>query len=245
MTSYWDTQLFAPDALVASQNPELLGGSIFSTVWTRAHATLAVLDQAIWSVHLSMRPGVAHVYDQLNAADAAAVESSFSSNWFATMQSHITSGWTLAEFRWRNFGADYPLDKNGFSRPGPIWRLTPYGSPGTGQSGRLPDQDAATVSYRTTSRKHWGRNYVGGIPTTELATPAFGQLSTAYVDALAGAFHSWFNNLWGLPRQIDAIVWSAKYRGILGVDQLVVDDVVDIVRRRRANTATYRKIFSS
>lgn len=198
------------------------------------------------SFHHAVRPGVQGLYSTLDAADAQVVEDSFATNFFTgKWATQMTSQWQIAEYIWRNFGADNPLDQNGVSKPGPIWRIRSINAQGSASSPRLPDQDAITVTYKTGSREHWGRNYLGGLTTNNLLTTTFGHWSDATCDALATATRDFFEDLWNNARVIDTVVWSAKHRGIMGIDEVTVDNVPDIIRRRRAKGATYRKSFTS
>jgi len=246
MATYWQTQLLQPDTRVNSMSSEALHGSIFSVEWARAHPAGLQEDRAIFSVHFAVRAGIAGNYAHLDTIDTDTVHTSFSTHWMATMQPAISNQWSLAQYTWRNFGADFPLDKNGVSKPGPIWRVAgPLTTAGGDDNVRLPDQDALTVTYRTCSRKHWGRNYVGGLTMNWLALHTGHAHPSGAVDKLALAFRSWYQDLWDNPRIIEPVIWSAKYRGIMSINELAVDDVVDIVRRRRAKGASYRKVYTS
>lgn len=244
MASYWTNEVLSPDTIVTSQNPELLRGSMFQVSFARTHQATVTEDLATCTFHLSMRPGTRGLYTELNDQDAANVESDFYTAWWTAMAPRISNNWSVNSYHWRHFGADFPLDETGASKPGAIWRFAQAsGVVGSSSGVRLPDQDAATVTYKTASRKHWGRNYIPGFTSLELGT--FGHLSTTYVDLLANSTHAWFNAMGARARVIDCVVWSPRYRGILGINDLTVDDVVDIQRRRRAKFATYRKTFTA
>lgn len=235
--------MLAPNTVVSAVPAAQVSGSIFTVYWTRATPAATTEDRAQIGIHMSVRPGVQGLYDHLNATDAAFVEQSFSNYVWQTLKADYHSSWTLAEFAFRDFGADFPIDKNGVSKPGPIWRSSPQNQPGTATAQPVPYQDAATTTYRTASRKHWGRNYMpapavgAGIYTNQA------RFGPTFVDALALAFQNFISTLYGNSRQIQTVVWSPRYRGLLDVSQLVVDDIPDVVRRRRAKTASYRHIY--
>lgn len=245
-SSYWQGELFSPDTTVNAVAASQLRGSIFTVAFQRAVAPGFREDKAIVSFHLAVRPGVQGLYSHLDAADAQVVEDAFATDFFtAKYAAEMTSQWSLSEYAWRNFGADFPLDKNGVSKPGPIWRIRQINAAGTASNTRLPDQDAMTVTYRTGSREHWGRNYFGGLTVGALGSTTYGHWAGTTVDNVAKYTRDWAENLWNNPRVIELVVWSAKHRGIMGIDEIVVDDVVDIQRRRRAKGTTYRKVYTS
>lgn len=246
MDAYWQTQLFAPDTIEVAAAASNLRGSILSVTFTRQVATGHDEDKAVVSFHFAVRPGTQGLYTFLDASDAQVVEDSFATKMFTPRLSTLMSNqWNLDEYIWRNFGADNPLDNNGISKPGPVWRARAVTTVGANAGTRLPDQDAMTTTYKTCSRKHWGRNYWGGFTTTSLNNTAFGHWLPASCDTIAQGCRDWFQDLWDNPRMIEAVVWSAKYRGIMSIDEVQVDDVVDIVRRRRAKTAVYKRIYTS
>lgn len=248
--AYWDTQIFSSATIQNPvSDPNLLGGTAMANLFTRSHPSGTVEDVAQWQIHYVMRPGTAGLSEQLNDGDMAAVESSFLSNVWTVLAPLTTSGWTFSEHVWRDFGADFPLttpEDPGQTPPvhkyGPVRRRTTVGVPGNGSGIRLPDQVAATVTLKTGSRKHWGRVYLGGFASPLVSGNAFGRWSTTNVDAICNAFHSHFQGLAGLPRVLEPVVWSSRYSAIMTVDQIQVDDVPDIIRRRRPKQAAYRKV---
>lgn len=198
------------------------------------------------SWHFIQKPGPGPEGLQLSASDAATVEASFASNvWTGRMNGYTSSQWKVAEYQWRNFGADFPLGETGLSKPGPVWRVIAVDSNGLETQTRLSDSSAVTATYRTASRRHWGRNYWGGLTSNAYGATTFGRLQTTYCDAYALGLRTWFNDLYDNARIIEPVVWSAKYRGWLTVTELAVDDVPDVIRRRRAKRATYKRVYTS
>jgi hypothetical protein len=161
------------------------------------------------------------------------------------MNSVIANDWTLKETAWRNFGADFPLDVNGFSKPGPVWRLGPTAGAGANTSARLPDQVALSCTFRTASRKHWGRFYSGGYTTAACNDVKAGHATDATVDLLAQQTRAFFVDLANDTRVTIPVIWSPKYRGALSVNEISVDDTWDVIRRRRAKFPSYRNTLTS
>ena len=241
--AYWNTQSFWPGTQITAAAPSEIEGSQLTVQFNRTVEAGFDEDRAMFRVHLAVDAGPGANMVPLSAAQAAAVESNFDDAW-ATHLGPITAlRWSLAEFTWRNFGAAYPLADDGTSKPGPIWRTTPRTSAGSGPETSIADQLAATVTYRTPSRRHWGRSYWGGLTAGAFASETSAKLADTYVTGLATGFDMWHaananeaavTNLW---------VWSTKHRGALSVTEISVDDVPDVVRRRRAKSATFRKTF--
>lgn len=249
--AYWDTQLFIEGTTRTEvSDPKLLGGTALSAIFTRSTPVGTIEDQAQFQVHYAMRPGGAGVSDNLNGTDMTATETSFKSRWWGGVRDLIANSWTFQEMVWRDFGADLPLTtpEDPVATPpvhkyGPVKRRTSVIEPGGNVNVRFPDQVAVTATFKTGSRKHWGRVYQGGfaVPTTGAST--FGRILPANVDAVATAWDGHFSELSGFVRVVEPVVWSAKYAAIMSIDQLQVDDVFDVVRRRRAKQASYRKVL--
>lgn len=243
--SYWTNEPWDPGTLLNPTPASLCKGSKMSVIFNRQVAATVSEDTAIWSLHFVMRPGTAGLSDHLNASDAAAVETAFFNQYGALIDTHLSAGWTMREVQWRNFGADFPRDPNGVSKYGPLWRVTPAGFAGAAAGARLPDQVALTVTFRTGSRQHWGRVYIGGLVTTVVDSSKFGHARDTTCNDFTLAFKTCFADVQALARQIEPVIWSAKHRGIMSIDQIVCDDVFDVIRSRRAKFATYRSVLSS
>jgi len=239
-SAYWATQAFWPGTQVQAKPPAEIEGSQLTVQFSRTVEAGLEEDRAMFRIHLAVDAGPGANMVPLSNAQAAEVENNFRTQWGSTLAALVQTRWTLAEFTWRNFGAAYPLAEDGTSKPGPIWRSTPDTSPGTAPGSALPDQIAATVTYRTASRKHWGRSYWGGVSANGLVGELQGKLSDAYVTSLCNGFAAWHEANAAEPAVTNLWVWSAKHRGALSVTEISVDDVADIVRRRRAHSPSFR-----
>lgn len=118
---------------------------------------------------------------------------------------------------------------------GPPERIYPMGQAGlVAGTVNVPPQIAHTHTERTAYPRHWGRSYWPGLAATKyLAT---GQLDAATTTALGTAVDSAYTTLQNqeffpvVPvTQID----KAPARGLLTVDKIAVDDIPDVIRRRR------------
>lgn len=239
--AYWGTQVFQTGTVIAPTAPNALHGSSVQVGFTRSEPAGVREDLAIFDLHMWVNTG-AGAFSSLNASDAAAAETAISAMW-TTIKTLYPAHITLATMIWRDWGADFPTGKTGLSKPGPVWRQTSFSVSGSGAPTPLPDQVAESCTFRTASRRHWGRIYLP--PVISTLVDANGRLSQPQVDILSGAVRQMLVTLNSSARQLDVVVWSPKYRGALGVSQVVMDDVFDIIRRRRAKVANYHKIYSS
>lgn len=241
-SAYWNAETWAPDTELVPFAADQLEGSMVSVVFTRSVPASVQEDRALWSLHLAVEAGPGAPMVPLTASQAADVEASLSGAFFTSgIGSYLTNQWTLSEYQWRNYGADYPRDKNDHVKPGPIWRITPKALVGLSAGTRMPDQVSATVTYRTASREHWGRSYLGGIPATAMETTS-GKFSTAFCDTISEAFKQLFLTMEGFPAITRVWIWSPKHRGAMSIREIAVDNVPDVIRSRRAKFATYRSV---
>lgn len=173
------------------------------------------------------------VDDTWTAGDFTTVEAAIDAFWGAIKSSFHTS-LVLSELRWYRLGP-------GASPPEPTVRVTTRSVAGTSGTGSLPQQCAITVSLRTQLRKHWGRMYLPA-PTLS-AMAAGGLLSNTIVDAIAAAH----NTMMGTISTADfyPVVYSPTKQRAYSVSRTVVDNVVDIQRRRRPEKQTYQKVYGS
>lgn len=197
-------------------------------------------------LHFSVDAGPGSNMSPLNATDAGVVEAAILADFWTPLKPLIADDWTLKEVQWTHFGADFPRDKNGVCKYGPPWRVTALDQPGTGTGARLPDQVCLTSTYRTASRKHWGRNYWGGWASTSvLSDSKLGHPAASTVDGLASSVRALLVDLNDNARSINMWVWSPVHRGALTVKQISVDDTWDVQRRRRSKSPTYRHSYSA
>jgi hypothetical protein len=111
-----------------------------------------------------------------------------------------------------------------------------------------PTQVAMSITERTGLRRHWGRVYLPGLLSNQVQ--ATGRWNSLAVAGVAAALAGYYNVLVGEGIQpivvttvrragiIDLAGWSA--RGYLPVELLQIDDVPDVIRRRRLRVVTNR-----
>lgn len=211
------------------------GWSLLSVIFTRVPPTGVTEDRVQFDLAFVVNPTAGTVSFLDPPTHMSQVETDFDTLW-TTLKARVHSDYTLVEYRWHSFSGVG-------TKPGPAVRVTSRSVAGTNVGTRLPDQDAATVSFKTASRKHWGRIYLPGLTNSSMATR--GMLDgTVYVDAVAAAFHTFFASVvahaWGQP-----VVASRVYNGLCEISELQMDDIPDIQRRRRANRAGYKKVYTS
>lgn len=167
-----------------------------------------------------------------------------------TVNLNTSNTHTCVEYRaYRmRFNQDDPGPGGGPSNPpkpfqdtgGPVWVL-PKSLPGNA-SVILPYQVAATITLRTGFPKHWGRVY---LPGPAPALDANGRFPSGFRTALANAMFDLTDdfNAAGFLHCIPMTqMGKQRYHGLLGVTTVVVDDVPDVVRRRRPKLTAARTV---
>lgn len=245
MADYWENQTVQNDAALVPLSANLVTGSIMEVRWARTVASGVREDLAMFALHMSVEAGPGAPMSRLDATDALRVETAFLADYSGALANVIANDWSLKELAWRHFGADFPVDKNGFSKPGTYWRVTTVNQAGMQSAARLPDQVALTTTLRTASRLHWGRFYLGGLTTASLIDAQMGHATVTVVDGLATQFRQFLVNINNDTRVTNVWVWSPKYRGACSINEVSVDDTFDIIRSRRAKFPSYRKTFTS
>jgi len=118
---------------------------------------------------------------------------------------------------------------------------TAPGTPGSSGGLFLPPQVAVSVTLKTNLRKHWGRFYLPGLTGTQLDDNGHrGALLPATCDAIAAAAATLCQQTNGPT----VIVWSQTAGSATFIDHVQVDDVIDVIRRRRMKVATYKKALA-
>lgn len=232
--TYWDAQSRYSDTVmqdsVVDPGP---GVDEVQLVFTRTSPAGVTDDVMVTHLAFSKRVAMGAV-STLLSADKAAIEGYLNTWWTAT-KIYVTSGYTLKEYRWHT----YP--KPGV-KPGPANRITSVNVAGTGiATVRLPDQNAVTVTFRTASRKHWGRMYLPGLNASNY--DGYGRIIPSVVDGIAAAARTLLNSAEGATTPVWVV--SHAHPAILAVSEMAVDSTGDIVRRRRAKHTSYWKVYTS
>jgi hypothetical protein len=98
----------------------------------------------------------------------------------------------------------------------------------SGHAGELPPQCAMSVTLEAVIRRRWGRIYLPGLTTSALDTGRWGSVAT---DAVCDAFDAHFSGLRGSGQGI--VTWHRATWTPTDVQHIRVDDVPDVIRRRR------------
>lgn len=240
--AYWDTVVAQSGTELTAVDPGLLHLSIVTLQFTRTEPTGAGDDVGSFSLYMGLDPGTGSAMNPLTDTEAASVETILDTLW-TTIKPKITSHWVHSGYVWRHTGADGPRGKTGRIKPTPAWRVTSRSAAGTGGTSTHPDQVAETVTFITPSRRHWGRVYLPAF--AEGFNDQYGRILSSTVDTVAGAFHTAFASMVALTVPVVPLVWNSLNPGALCIWKLSMDDVYDVIRKRRPKHATYHKVYTS
>lgn len=167
----------------------------------------------------------------LNDTKKGAVESAFVT-FFTAVKTHACPYVALDSFRWYGVNFTDPLT-------GPPNRITDVTNVAGTYTGGFPAQVATSITMRTALRKHWGRIYFPGarVQGTD------GLTDNASVDGMAAAFRTFVNSC--AAANVSPVVYSRAAQAAMSVSAIEVDNVPDVVRRRRPKSSTYQKIYTS
>lgn len=162
---------------------------------------------------------------------------------FTTLESALTTMWgslkpicnlnlSLREYRWYRIGS-------GVTPPNPAVRVTPVGQVAIASGNCLPPQVAISITNKTGLRKRWGRTYLPDIDSTALEST--GRILSAKVDVVAGAV----NTMYAAAAAADfmPVVYSPTAAAAYAIENTQVDNIFDVIRRRRWDSTTYRKSY--
>jgi hypothetical protein len=184
--------------------------------------------------------GDPQTWTDLDDTDYATVEGALD-DWWRAIRGDFSSALEAVDFKWYKDGPGAPP-------PQLVVRTTPYGVAGTDGGNALPRQIAEDVTFRTASRRHWGRAYVPGETGAAMSSvgTAQGRFDHTFVDLMATA---WSGNLTGLDSSgggpLCQCVWGPMSQTAFGIGTYETDDVPDVQRRRRPASTGYRKLVSS
>jgi hypothetical protein len=139
---------------------------------------------------------------------------------------------TFNQVSWHRIGPGAP-------RPNPAERITTITTPPVGTTTAGPPQVASSITFRTGVRRSWGRTYLpigNNFATT-------GRLGSTTVDNIATTMDVLVKA--AATADFYLVVYSSHLNSALAVEAVEVDDVPDIIRRRRFKVQTYRKIINT
>lgn len=155
--------------------------------------------------------------------------------------SRMTTGIQFNELRFYRMQFNPLTDPNTFVKSGSPTFVYPAVHVGSAANPPMAPQVSLTSTDRTPYPKHWGRNYWPWPSSTQIGANALATSSA--VNGLAAAVESCYAALASseffpvVPvSQVDKVVT----RGLLGVTNVQVDDVFDVIRRRRAPVASLK-----
>lgn len=169
--------------------------------------------------------------DSWITADYVALETALNA-WWTTTKAFCANNVTLKEYRWYRVGS-------GIVAPNPAARITANGVAGTVTTAMLPPQCSLSLSFHTAIRRSWGRTYLPGITTVSMTDN--GMFSSTEVDQLAAALNTLITA--AAAQDFQLVVISKPLNAALAVEQIAIDNVVDVIRRRRWEHATYKKTY--
>lgn len=167
--------------------------------------------------------------DTWNAADFDAVEAHLDTYWSA-IKNQINESHVLDQFRWYRIGPKVVP-------PTQPSRITEKNTAGTSTTSALPPQVAISVTEKTPVRRCWGRHYIPGATVTTIETP--GVVLDATVDQICNAANAMYQ------ATHDAGYWPVVYSKTrakaFAIESVQVDDLYDVIRRRRFDRPSYKK----
>ncbi|SRR6266545_4590964 len=148
----------------------------------------------------------------------------------------------------RLVGIDY--DISGHRLPGqgvanPVLHEIAIGIAGTSATNKfLPPQVAISITEKTQFRRQWGRFYLpfpdtNAIQTGGTISTGEGTIAESHVDTIRDAAGVLLDGLETDHQPM--VVWSTKHQHAISVDQIQVDNLFDVIRRRRWKKSTYKQ----
>lgn len=219
-----------------------LGTSAVASGGVGVRRVVCTLDRTALEVGLD--PCVVH-FDFLNitggspdetwtTADYTTLEGLLDTFW-SSVSVNFHAGMKMTTYTWYRIGV-------GVTKPNPAVRqlvkTTPIAGTGTGAV-VMPPQVASSITFRTAVRTSWGRTYIPVTASSNFSTP--GRWASSAVDALCGAANTLLTGAAGAD--FYQVVYSKHLSAALNVERLEVDNVTDIIRRRRFPSSTYKKLL--
>lgn len=176
-------------------------------------------------------------------SDYTSIETAFDT-WWTSIKPYVHSNHSLVEFRWYKQRFNSVDNPKPFSPAGPPQRVTTRNVPGTYTTTGIPYQVAMSVTERTAFPKHWGRFYIPGVGGGNFDSA--GRFTTASITSVANATQTLYNATVSGPGAYPVVpvtqVDKVAVRALLAVSEVSVDDVPDVVRRRRPKRVSARQV---
>lgn len=206
-----------------------------SVRWARSPAGMVAEDVDVIGIQFLKAPGGVPTNSWLDS-DYTTLETAFGSLW-NTLKVKYPSYMVLSQYRWYADGpALHPPPPEG----NPARRVTDLTVAGTsGAIVNMPPQDAESVTFKTSTRRGWGRVYMPAMHGDSLTLNANGNLTTAATDLLASSWVTFLNA--ARAASLVPVVFSLTHSKAMEILIVQVDDLIDIQRRRRWKRADYKK----
>lgn len=230
---YWQSQSHLPGTVVAADLAGRPTFTRFQLVFERS--TPALTREDVMVSHIDWVSAVGGTAVKLSSAERASLITAINS-WWTTARAFTAPAFTFREIRVYDFD---PID----AKPGPPAQVSAVGTAGTSASGRLPDQIAVTSTYKTSSRKHWGRSYMPTLNQGIIDT-TYGRLTNGHCTAVANAMRTLLQTT-GSSGQCSPVVASITHPAVSGITELQVDNVPDVQRRRRVKQRSFAQSYTS
>lgn len=232
--SYWDGQsVITGTPVTVAPSDDQVQVSLLSFVFSRTTPSTFIDDVVVTSLAF-VKDALAGATSYLLGSEKATVEG-FADTMWTSLKVQVPAHYTLKEYRWHDYSTDW-------KKPGPATRVTTVGAAATGSSTNcVPDQVATSVTFKTASRLHWGRMYLPQLITTNYTST--GRIVSNTVDLVSGYLHTFLNACSGAA--LEPVVRSTSHRGTLGIVEIQMDNIPDVIRSRRAKQTDYRKIYTS
>jgi hypothetical protein len=181
----------------------------------------------------------------LSAGERATANTILSTMW-GSILGRVMNNHALVEYRWYDMRFANPMtpDKRFLERGAPV-EIYPDTRTGTDSTtARSIYQASLSVTLKTAARRHWGRLYIPGVAAPNVDTN--GRFSAACTDAVRDAFGVAITDLLAdgtlllVPStQVDGQLQAA----LLQPHELQVDNVPDVIRKRRPKQASIRDVW--
>lgn len=227
-TGYWADQSYYSDTtLVPVDDPTHLQFNTVQVVFDRTSPAGVTDDVMLFDLTFTS-PLLGAETSYLSSAEMATIETELGT-WWTSWKAQTPSTITLKEYRWHNWHV-------GITKPGPAVRVTTVGTVATGSgTSRLPDQVAHSITFRTASRRHWGRCYTPALVPSALS--AYGRLSDAQTDSRLANWETLLEACDTMDVAGDGVtpvVYSRTGQALLTIDVIAMDSTCDVIRSRRA-----------
>lgn len=151
---------------------------------------------------------------------------------YGTVSGYIGLNYKLTQYAWYRVG-------EGVGKPNPAVRTLVKGTPITFAGTKIhPPQVACSITFRTAVRKSWGRTYM---PASAMSMSTTMRAAAADVDVICGAANTLVTA--AASNDFQLVVTSRPLHTALAVERVEVDDVLDVIRRRRHKKAVYKKLL--